>query len=371
LYGLKSAPKQWNKTFTAWATKDGEFVQSSFDPCLFFHRDYPAALVIYVDDLLIGAATEEVMMSISDTLEKQFQMRMMGEPSMFLGMELKHDKRARVLHMTQTQYIESLTEKYNVNHLSPKRLPMDPALALEKLADGELPTSNPYSSLVGALMFLSVCTRPDITFVVHKLAQYMSNPSQQHWDTAILVLRYLKGTKDMGIQLGKFGNPREIVAYSDSDWGGDLDDRRSVSGGFFVWWGSPVAWYARKQSMISTSSTEAEILAMVEASETLVFVKRLVSESLNFLRIGDVPSTVLLADNQPGIDAVANGKARNKHYSIKVLYLAECIDRRLFQINKVATKDNIADIFTKPLRSVRMAELLRGVMIGRKANSFS
>jgi hypothetical protein len=119
--------------------------------------------------------------------------------------------------------------------------------------------------------------------------------------------------------------------------------------------------------MVATSSTEAEILAMMETSDMLLFAQRLISECMQLIDPNIVTSSILYADNQPGIDAIEGRKARNKHYSIKVMYLAECLENGLFLIKKVHTSDNMADMLTKPLRAVRLRELVYGMMIGRNS----
>jgi hypothetical protein len=205
LYGLKQAPKQWNETFTAWATEEGRFVQSANDPCLFIHSTLKAAIVLYVDDLLIGAESQRGISTISEALASKFKMRMLGEPKVFLGMQIKYDRKKKLMSMSQQQYIDELVDRFGVGHLPPRNLPMNPAADLHKLQDGETMTAQPYSSLVGALMFLSVCTRPDISFAVHKLAQYLSKPGERHWEAAVSLLRYLKGTREMGIRVGSQG----------------------------------------------------------------------------------------------------------------------------------------------------------------------
>jgi hypothetical protein len=172
----------------------------------------------------------------------------------------------------------------------------------------------------------------------------------------------VKGTRKMGISLGDCGDAEEVVAFSDSDWGADTDDRKSVSGAIFFWWGSPVAWFSRKQALVSTSSTEAEIVAMEETSGMLLFIKRLVQEVRDAVGLSGTVRATLYGDNQPGIDAIANGKGRTKHYAIKVKHLAECVEAGEFKIQKVSTKDNLADQFTKPVRISRFRELIGGFM---------
>jgi ATP-binding cassette subfamily B (MDR/TAP) protein 1 len=177
LYGLKSAPKSWNKTFTEWAVKHG-FFQSKVEPCMFFHCSGQAILVVYVDDLLVAAETQHLLEEISNLLQCGFNMRMFAAPETFLGIELCFDRQRRVVELSQESYVQSVIRRFGDDFMRTKMLPLDPNGSLCKLGEDEDITSHPYSGLVGALMYLSVNTRPDIAFAVHKLAQYMSRPGR-------------------------------------------------------------------------------------------------------------------------------------------------------------------------------------------------
>jgi hypothetical protein len=217
---------------------------------------------------------------------------------------------------------------------------------------------------VGALLFLSTSTRPDISYVVNKLTQFISAPAEQHWQAAINVLGYLKASSKGGIKLGGINvigkQSPNITGFSDSDWASDTDDRISVSGGVILWGGSVVSWFSRKQSMIATSTAEAETLAAVEVAYSIMAVKQVISQLLDVEECKVVAR--LMIDNQPAMDAVKQGKGRNKHYHTKVRFLHECGQMSKFEMQKVSTEVNIADVFTKPLRKVRFRQLLSAIM---------
>ena len=201
LYGLRRAPRAWNSTFTEWVVSVG-FRASESEPCLFLHKEKQAMLVIYVNDLLVAAATMEEMSQVQGMLEARFKTRSFGEPTYFLGMNVAYDRKGKTLHLSQQTYVDALMEKYGEFVSIRRSLPIVGGVQLTK-EQGELePTTKPYSSLVGALLFLSVSTHPDICFAVNVLTKFLKCPGKAHWDVAIGVLLYLGGTRELGIQLG-------------------------------------------------------------------------------------------------------------------------------------------------------------------------
>ena len=146
-----------------------------------------------------------------------------------------------------------------------------------------------------------------------------SRPAKDHWEAAVDVVAYLKGTRAKGIKLGK-GTGTQIIAYADSDWAGDIEDRISVSGGIIFWGDSIVSWFSRKQSMVCLSTAEAETHALVDVGKELIYVKQLISEMLVFFGMGWTQIPVVFTDNQPAIDAVFGGKGRTKHYDIRIKF---------------------------------------------------
>jgi hypothetical protein len=191
-----------------------------------------------------------------------------------------------------------------------------------------------------------------------------------HWGVAVKVLAYLRSTKEKGILLGGKQKDGQIVGYADSDWGSDTDDRISVSGGVIFWGSSILTWFSRKQSMISLSTAEAETHALVDVAKEVVHIQRLVQEVYDFLDLGDIKMAMICTDNQPAIDAVLNGKGRTKHYDLRIKYLAETVAREWFEINWVSTADNLADIFTKALRTTRF-RMLAAALVHEESESKS
>jgi hypothetical protein len=365
LYGLRRAPKAWHTTFTDWAIREG-FSQLQSSECVFVHVQVGAMLAIYVDDLLVAAETADGVKEIQALIGQRFQVRHVGVPRYFLGMDVVYSVEKGVLHLCQETYVRALREKYEQFLKSPRKLPIICGVNLNREQGEVHPTVKPYSSLVGALLFLSVCTRPDISFAVGTLAKFLSCPGEEHWKVAIDVLSYVINTKDKGIVLGKVDRIRRgIVGFSDSDWANDTDDRKSVSGGALFWEGNLVSWWSRKQNMVCTSTAEAEVHALLGMVEAVRNVKCLLEELVvNFF--GDhLELPTILTDNEPALDAIRAKRGRTKHYDIKVKHIAEAVGRNEFQLQYVPTAVNLADVFTKALRAVRFHELIDKLMMNR------
>jgi hypothetical protein len=214
----------------------------------------------------------------------------------------------------------------------------------------------PYGSLVGALLFVSVCTRPDISFAVGVLTRHLKEPRDSHWVAAVGVLDYLRGTKEFGILLGNNDMSSRLLAYSDSDWGADAVDRKSISGVIIMWGDSVLDWKSKKQNMVATSTTEAETHAALQAAYSVMSAKNLAMEFLQFFNFFQAGTTMtvplVLIDNQPTLDSIRIARGRTRHYDIKLKFLFSCEQENAMQFSKVHTQENLADILTKFLKSM-------------------
>jgi len=190
----------WHLTFSNWAIEAG-FEQSQHDPCLFLHSENEQMLIIYVDDMILAASNKILLEDMKDKLISRFESRTLGEPTYFLGMNLSYEKESGTVLLSQQTYIEALVEKYELQFKFPKTLPLAPGMVMVKQQGEDMYKPAEYGSLIGALLFVAVSTRPDVAFAVGLLARFVSKPSVEHWNAAENVLLYLKGTKDRGILL--------------------------------------------------------------------------------------------------------------------------------------------------------------------------
>lgn len=217
---------------------------------------------------------------------------------------------------------------------------------LLKNGSGGVVDKTMYRQLIGSLMYLTA-SRPDIQFAVSYVSRFMENPSGDHLFAAKRILRYLQGTKDFGLFFMK-KSMSALVAYSDSDFAGCKDDRRSTSGYAFILGGAAVSWMSRKQQIVTLSSTEAEYVAATECAKHILWMRRV----LEFLHFPQKTATKLLCDNSSTLKLAKNPvlHGRTKHIDVKFFFLRDLCDGIDIEIDKCRSEDNYADIFTKPLK---------------------
>jgi hypothetical protein len=209
----------------------------------------------------------------------------------------------------------------------------------------EYMTSVPYSSAVGSIMYAMVCTRPDISQAVSVVSRYMANPGKGHWQAVKWILRYLKGTMQFGLVYNGNANTGNcVVGYSDSDFAGNLDDRRSQTGYVFTLSRSAISWKATLQPTVALSTTEAEYMAVTEVVKEAMWLQDLVSE------LGvEQAQTVVYCDSQSAIHLTKNQMfhERTKHIQVKCNFVRDIISKGAIVVKKVHTTDNSADMLTK------------------------
>ena len=239
---------------------------------------------------------------------------------------------------------------------NPARTPLDSNVMLSvydcpQTDDEKAEMQNvPYRELVGALTWLAVVSRPDIAFATTYLARFNANPGPTHWKAAKHVLRYLKGAIGYQLTLGLHsGNSNELIVYTDSDWGRDIDNRRSVSGYVFMLGESAISWSAKKQPTVAASSTEAEYMSVSHTARQGLWIRRLLIE-LGLLYLESDPTTVFL-DNRGAMDLSKESRHHNrtKHIDIQHHFIRERVEDGTFTIIHCPTHLMLADGLTKPL----------------------
>jgi hypothetical protein len=246
LYGTPDAPRIWYSTLASFLSTLG-FSKCEREGCIFKNPLTGVIIMVYVDDLAVAGPSPEVVQSVVSQLEAQYSMRKMGTPTVFLGINLQHFKHNKLIHISQSSYIRKLVEKYGLQMSHPKATPMPSTLSLEPLEEGEDLTQQPFRGLVGELLYISVCTRPDISFAVATLSKFLDKAGDSHWNAAIQVLLYLKGTLSYGIPLGGRSDITDLKAYVDADYANDKQDYRSVSGYLVFAGDSLISWMSKKQ----------------------------------------------------------------------------------------------------------------------------
>ncbi|OAE29694.1 hypothetical protein AXG93_509s1470 [Marchantia polymorpha subsp. ruderalis] len=289
LYGLKQAPRQWNTRFDQFMKAQG-FFWSVYDPCVYMKKVNDETfnliiLVLYVDDMLILAKNQSDVDECKSKLKSAFKMKDMGESKRILGMEIHRDHEQKKLWLSQGKYVRRILDRFNM--MDSKGV-WTPLAAHFKLSAAQCPTDAvekgnmscvPYEQAVGSLMYLMVCTRPDIAFAMGKVSRYMSNPGKVHWEAVKWILRYLKSTLDYGLLFdGLLDNAKSLFGYVDADYGQDLDKRRSTTGYVFTLGGGSISWRSTLQKCVAQSTTEAEYVAAAEAAKEAIWLDRLIME---------------------------------------------------------------------------------------------
>jgi len=245
-----------------------------------------------------------------------------------------------------------------------------PLAAHFKLSSDLCPTSKeeinkmssvPYASAVGSLMYAMVCTRPDLSYAVSVVSRFMHNPGKYHWDAVKWILRYVKGSLDKSLVFDKFKTmTSDVVGYVDSDYGGDLDRRRSISGYIFTLCAGAVSWKASLQSIAALSTTEAEYVAATEGVKEAMWLRGLIME----LGVSQ-STTIVYSDSQSAIHLSKNDTyhSKTKHINIKYHFIREVISQGDIVMQKIHTLENPADMLTKPLPITKFERCLNLVGI--------
>jgi hypothetical protein len=350
IYGLKQAPRAWHITLKH-ELEQLDFVVSAADPGLYMmHKGEAVYVLVYVDDMLIASKSMSAINEVKDKLDKVFDIHDLGEPHRFLGLEITRNRQRRTLKLSQCGAATALVSKYGLIDANSRSTPIGTGVHL--CADGaQLDTyAYPYSELVGSLLYLSTCTRPDLAQAVGALARYMSQPTVDHWQVAKGVLRYVAGTADHGIVYSREASG--LVGFCDADFAGDIDSRRSTTGYAFCLFGGAISWNSRLQPTVAVSTVEAEYMSAAAAVKEALWLGRLLAE----LGVSVQPLRVY-CDNQGAIKLLKHPIAsqRSKHIDVLYHFAREKVMSGEVEFVYISTADMVADIFTKPLSKSKFA----------------
>ncbi|CAB0012102.1 unnamed protein product [Nesidiocoris tenuis] len=344
LYGLRSSPKCWNDRFNDAMLKIG-FRRSAYDVCFYYREN--VFLLLFVDDGIVTGRSKEIE-DVMTNLKQEFSVKDLGLLSCFLGMKVVRDVNG--LHITQPKITERLLSEFGMENCRGVSTPMEVGYYVEEAPVVE---GVPYRSLVCALMYLAVTSRPDLSFSVSYLARYLDKPTQSTWTAAKRVLRFLQQTKNKGLHFRKNAPalyPR-IDGFSDADWASDRQSRKSTSGFVAFHCGNPIAWSSRKQACVALSTMEAEYVSACSAAQELVNLRGLLSEFVG-KRVIEI---VLHVDNTSAINMIktSENSKRGKHIDIRYHYIKDLFAQNVIAVEYVNTDSNIADLFTKSLARVK------------------
>lgn len=353
LYGLKQAPRAW---YTRLATFLGSmgFRPTRSDNSLFVLRQGQESvyLLLYVDDIVLTASSSVLLHHVISAIHAEFTIKDMGAVHYFLGIHVQRN--ASGFFLQQQQYALDLLERAGMTDYRPCDTPVDTAGKLSSTEGAALSSSDAsdYRSMVGALQYLTM-TRPDLQYAVQQACLHMHTPTTAHQALVKRILRYIRGTTELGLHLGR-SDKMELVAYSDADWAGCPDTRRSTSG-FCVFLGDTmVSWSSKRQTTVSRSSAEAEYRGVANAVAECTWLRHLLGE----LDCPLAKATIVFCDNVSACYMSTNPvhHKRTKHIELDVHFVREKVAVGQCKVLHVPTTQQLADVMTKGLPTASFKE---------------
>ncbi|SOV07013.1 uncharacterized protein UDID_17990 [Ustilago sp. UG-2017a] len=358
LYGLKQSGREWNQEFDRSLQRMG-FFQVECAPCIYTkgQGEDMAIVVIYVNDTLVIAPRLETVLKVKKQIGQRWKMEDSGEVSHFLGIKISRDRVMRTMMIGQSGYIDQVLAKHLDKRTKPTMVPM------QSIPEGTIVTSaaqqKEYLVIVGKLLWFANSTWPDLSLTVGVLARHMREPSQEHYQAAQWVLRYLESTKQVGLVYRANESQEPLVVHSDANWASDTTiQRRSTSGSVVLVYGNLVAWKSVTQKCVSLSAVEVEFIAATEATCELLFLKQLLRS------IGIATGTPTVYSDNTGCIQVSKDPAQHwklKHINTKYHFIRNNVQEGRVQIKYVDTTRNLADVLTKPIGRQAMQQARSGL----------
>ncbi|CAI5997015.1 unnamed protein product [Closterium sp. NIES-65] len=351
VYGLRQAPCEWHDTLRTTLAALG-FSPSTADPSLFLRTDTslpPFYILVYVDDLVFATADTAGLAHVKSELQKRHTCIDMGELRSYLGLQITRDRAQRTITLTQSHMVQQVLQRFDFTYSSPLATPLSTRNSLSALpSDVSVESSGPYPELVGCLMYLMTCTRPDLAYPLSILARYVvpGRHRPEHMAAAKRVLRYLCSTSGMGLVLGG-RRPVVLTGHADASWADDQATQRSSQGYTFSLGSGSVSWQSTRSSSVLGSSCEAEIYAGAMAAQELRWLTYLLTD------LGEPPRSplVLYVDNKAMLALCWEHRLehRTKLIALRYFLAHEQQQRGQLRLAYVASEANTADIFTKAL----------------------
>ncbi|CAM8918414.1 unnamed protein product [Rhodiola kirilowii] len=349
IYGLKQAPRIWFQRMSHFLFANG-FHLSKADSSLFIYRQGGNSIffLLYVDDIIVTANNNILLTQFIASLSHGFDIKDLGPLHYFLGLQVASQTDG--LHINQLKYAHDLLDKYGLLHSHPVRTPMTPKAQLNSTDGALLDNPTLFREIVGSLQYLTI-TRPDIAYAVNFISQFMSQPRIPHLVAAKRILRYIKGTIDHGLSFTPQRQPATLSAYSDADWAGCPESRRSQSGYLLYIGSNLVSWCSKKQPTVARSSAESEYRALAHACAETTWIALLLSE----LGANIQYPILLYCDNLSATYMASNPvfHARTKHIELDYHFVREKVALGSHLVRFVPSVDQPADLLTKALHHHR------------------
>ncbi|XP_024020919.1 uncharacterized protein LOC112091463 [Morus notabilis] len=296
--------------------------------------------------MVVTGNDSEERKALQEYLSREFKMKDLGPLKYFLGIEVSRSNKG--IFLSQRKYALDLLQETGMSGCQPIGTPVEECLKLCVEPNQVLADKGRYQRLVGRLMY-SAHTRPDLAYALSIVSQFMHNPGEQHKNAVMRILRYLKSALGKGILFTKNSDHQSIEAYTDADWAGVVDDRRSTSGYFTFVGGNLVTWRSKKQNVVARSSAEVEFRGMTLGLYEALWL-RLLLQDLGYLSRQPIQ---LFCDNKAACDIAHNPVQhdRTKHVEVHRFFINEKLDDKIMELPKIRSEDQLADILTKAVSS--------------------
>ncbi|KAJ9538963.1 hypothetical protein OSB04_031696 [Centaurea solstitialis] len=335
LYGLPQAPRAWYDTFSSYLLEN-DFIRGVIDKTLFIKREKKEILLvqIYVDDIIFESTKSSMCIEFEDLMHKKFKMSAMGELNFFLGLQVAQKEDGIFIH--QSKYVKDILNKFGFTDVKPASTPMETHKHLTVDTEGKEVDVHHYRSMIGSLMYLTT-SRPNIMFAVCVCARFQVQPKDSHLQAVKRIFRYLKGHSKLGLWY-PHDSPFDLLAYTDSDYGGANMDRKSTTRGCQFLGSRLMSWQCKKQTSVSTSTAEAEYIAAASCCSQVLWIQnQMLDYGLTFL------NTPIYIDNSSAISIVNNPvkHSKTKHIEIRFHFIRDSNEKKLIQVKFVSTAYSI------------------------------
>ncbi|GJT80730.1 putative ribonuclease H-like domain-containing protein [Tanacetum coccineum] len=341
LYGLHQAPRAWYATLSTFLLKNG-YRRGTIDKTLFLKKDKHDIILVqvYVDDIIFGSTKKSWCDEFEALMKSRFQMSSMGELTFFLGLQVK--QKPNGIFISQDKYVAEILKKFDFASVKIASTPIETQKPLVKDEEASDVDVHLYRSMIGSLMYVTA-SRPDIMFAVCACSRFQVTPKSSHLSVVKRIFRYLKGKPILGLWY-----PREssfdLESYSDSDYAGANIDRKSITGGCQFLGRRLITWQCKKQTIVATSTTEAEYVAAASCCGQVFWIQnQMLDYGFNFM------NTKIYIDNESTICIVKNPvyHSKTKHIAIRHHFIRDAYEKKLIQVLKIHTNDNVAGLLTK------------------------
>nr|GFA00341.1 putative ribonuclease H-like domain-containing protein [Tanacetum cinerariifolium] len=346
------ALRAWYGTLSKYLLKNG-FQRGTIDQTLFIRkqRDDFILVQVYVDDIIFGSSNPQLCREFKALMHDKFQMSDMGELNFFLGLQVLQKEDG--IFLSQDKYVGDILKKFRYTNVRSSNTPMDKENPWGKYGTGKDVDLHLYRSMIGSLMYPTT-SRPDIMFAICACARHQVTPKECHLHAVKRIFRYLKGHPKLGLWYPK-ESPFDLVSFSDSDYGGATQDRKSTTGGCQFLGRRLISWKCKKQTIVATSTTEAEYVAAASCCGQVMWIQnQLLDYGYNFM------NTKIYIDNNSAICMVKNiiYHSKTKHIEIRHHFIRDCFEKKLNSVDHIHTEENVADLLTKPFDAGRLQYLV-------------